>query len=163
MSESESMFLPRARRARTVIIGVLATDAILGFASAVLIGRPDLSRGTALDPYLWGAGLALPFIIAIVRVASKPGVERTFFAQILGCITAFLVPFFAYALTAMSWSSDSMRKNWSLVAVTIGFGAFQLLIPAAVRWARKDGNFAPIFLTMVAILGIVFAYATSRL
>ena len=163
MSESDSMFLSRAERARTVIIGVLVTDAILCFASAVVMGRPDTSRESPLEPFLWGAVLALPFIVAALRVASKPGVERTLFAQILACITAFVVPFFAFAVTAMSWSSIPMRKSWSLVWITVGFGAFQLLIPAAVRWARKNGDFARVFLTMIAILGIVFAYAYFRL
>ena len=141
--------------ARIVVLSVLVADASLSLAVIILFGRLDTSRGTPLDPLLWGFAFAAPFVIAALRVRSGAGIERTLFAQILAWTSGFLVPF-----SAAFFNLGTGRIEDYILFVFCGL---QLLIPASIRWARHDSRFVGAYSGMVAILGVVFLYAYSRM
>ena len=142
--------------ARKVVLSVLVADAALFLAFFVLFGRLDDTRGTPLDPLLRGLAFAAPFVIAALRVRSRPGIERTLFAQILAWMASFLLPvtaaFFFYL-------GKPGPETYSLFA----FCGLQLLIPTSIRWARHGSHFIGVYGGMVAILGAAFVYAYIRM
>ena len=142
--------------ARKVVLWVLVVDAVLFLGFFVLFGRLDDSRGTPLDPLLWGLAVAAPFGIAAMRVKSGEGIERTLFAQILAWTAGFIVPFTAAFFLYLGRPSS---ETWFLFA----FCGVQLLIPASIRWARHGSQFIGAYGGMVAVLAAVFAYAYIRM
>ena len=142
--------------ARRVVLAVLVADAVLFAGFFVLFGRLDNSRGTPLDPLLWGMSFAAPFVIAALRVKSGEGIERTLFAQILAWTAGFIVPFTA---AFFFYLGRLTAETYFLFA----FCGLQLLIPASIRWARGGGHFIGAYGGMVGVLGALFFYAYIRM
>ena len=141
---------------RKVVLSVLVADAVLFLGFFLLFGRLDDSRGTPLDPLLWGLAFAAPFGIAAMRVKSGVGIERTLFAQILAWTAGFIVPFTA---AFFFYLGKLGPETYFLFA----FCGLQLLIPASIRWARHGSHFIGAYGGMVAVLGAVFVYAYVRM
>lgn len=119
------------------------------FASVTVEGdRGGLPWGTVA----WIVVFAAVFGGAAFAMLARPGVDGTRFGLVLGWVIAMALPMGAYIADGLWWSSGGAKPvGFTPFAATLA--ALQMLMPAAVRWARNGVSFGRAYLEYVVLLG----------